>query len=558
MKKDISIRVWLASVVTQMEVPMIRKLFLLTIFSFVMHHLGAQETAMPEGTISYLSKNKVYIRFNDTKSMKIGDTLTVWQDEKWKKALVIESLSSQSCVSQAILTITFTIGDKIRTTLKEITATKKIIPDAIKPDLSVKETAVKKDSLTKPKQRIESRLSIATNGSRDKNARDFDRVRTTATLDIDNIRDSKFSLESYVNYTHKLGTPINDSTFQADFKIYSMALSYASENGIVLSMGRKMNNHLANMGAIDGLQIEKKFKKLTLGAFGGTRPDNQDYSFNSNLGQFGGYMAHEIVTSNGPIQTSIAFAEQKYFSATDRRFIYFQHSNAWIKKLQFFYSIECELFQNINQIKTNRFNLTSTYFSLRYKPSNKISFTTSYDNRKNIIYYETYRSYIEQLINQETRQGFRLQMNYRILPLINLSLSSFYRFQSNRPDPTKNYFANLSFSQIPKLKASFNMNFNYMNTYYFSGSILGTSITKDLFKGLVSTELSYRKVDYRFFNKDQGTLNQHIWGFSLNIYGKKRISLMVSYEGTYEPNVQYGRYYLSLTKRFRSKKQPNP
>jgi hypothetical protein len=202
--------------------------------------------------------------------------------------------------------------------------------------------------------------------------------------------------------------------------------------------------------------------------------------------------------------------------------------------------------------------LTSTYFSLRYKPSNKISFTTSYDNRKNIIYYETYRSYIEQLINQETRQGFRLQMNYRILPLINLSLSSFYRFQSNRPDPTKNYFANLSFSQIPKLKASFNMNFNYMNTYYFSGSILGTSITKDLFKGLVSTELSYRKVDYRFFNKDQGTLNQHIWGFSLNIYGKKRTSLMVSYEGTYEPNVQYGRYYLSLTKRFRSKKQTNP
>jgi hypothetical protein len=87
---------------------------------------------------------------------------------------------------------------------------------------------------------------------------------------------------------------------------------------------------------------------------------------------------------------------------------------------------------------------------------------------------------------------------------------------------------------------------------------LGTSITKDLFKGLVSTELSYRKVDYRFFNKDQGTLNQHIWGFSLNIYGKKRTSLMVSYEGTYEPNVQYGRYYLSLTKRFRSKKQPNP
>lgn len=524
----------------------------------MLHQLGAQDTAMSEGTISYLSKNKVYIRFNDTKSMQIGDTLTIWQDEKWKKALVIESLSSQSCVTQAILPITFAIGDKIRTTLKEITTTKKIIPDAIKPDLSVKETAVKKDSLTKPKQRIESRLSIATNGSRDKNAHDFDRVRTTATLDIDNIRDSKFSLESYVTINHKIGTPINDSTFQADFKIYSLALDYVSDHGLLISIGRKTNNRLANMGAIDGLQIEKSIKKLTLGAFGGSRPDHQDYSFNTNLSQFGGYVTHEIETVNGPIQTSIAFAEQKYFSATDRRFIYFQHSNTWFKKLQFFYSIECDMFQNINQIKTTKFDLTSTYFSLRYKPTNRISFTTSYDNRKNIIYYETYRSYIEQLINQETRQGFRLQMNYRIHPLVNLSLSSFYRYQSNRPDPTKNYFANLSFSQIPKLQASVNMNFNYINTYYFKGSILGTSLTKSLFKGLVSTELSYRKVDYRFLDKDQGTQKQHIWGLSLNIYGKKRTSFMVSYEGTYEPKVQYGRYYLTLTQRFRSKKQKNP
>jgi hypothetical protein len=312
------------------------------------------------------------------------------------------------------------------------------------------------------------------------------------------------------------------------------------------------------MGAIDGMQIEKTGKQVTLGLFGGTRPDNQDYSFNSNLVQFGGYVAHDMETTNGPIQTSIAFAEQKYFSATDRRFIYFQHANAWLKNLQFFYSIECDLFQNINQIKTNNFDLTSTYASLRYKPSNKISFTTSYDNRKNIIYYETYRSYIEQLINQETRQGFRVQMNYKVHPLAYLSLSSFYRYQSNRPDPTKNYVANLSISQIPKVQASVNLNINYMNTYYFNGSIWGTSITKDLFKGLLSSELSYRKVDYQFLNKEQGTLNQHIWGLSLNIYGRKRTSFMVSYEGTYEPNVQYGRYYLTLTQRFRTKKQSNP
>jgi len=235
------------------------------------------------------------------------------------------------------------------------------------------------------KQQIDSRVSVSTNGSRDKNARDFDRLRTTASLDVTHLQGSRLNFESYVTFNHKLGTPINDSTFRNDFKIYALALSYAHENGWVISLGRKLNNRLANMGAIDGLQFEKTFRKMTWGAFAGTRPDVLDYSFNKNLTQFGGFVAHDIGSSNGPIQTSLAFAEQKYGTETDRRFVYFQHSNAYLKNLQLFYSVECDLFQNVDSVKTNRWDLTSMYFSLRYRPSAKISFTTSYDNRKTLF-----------------------------------------------------------------------------------------------------------------------------------------------------------------------------
>lgn len=513
-----------------------------------------QDKTAPEGTISYLSKNKVYVRFASTQSMQVGDTLSIWQEQQWKKALIIETLSSQSCVSHAILPIKFTVGERITHLAKENVQAKKNTSYDLVPYLAANPPIEKKKQDSPQKQQIDSRLSISTNGSRDQNARDFDRLRTSASLDIQHINDSRFSLESYLTYNHKLGTPINDSTFRNDFKIYALALSYTNEKGMLLAIGRKLNNRLANMGAVDGLQVEKTFRKITWGAFAGTRPDVMDYGFNKNLTQFGGYVAHESETTNGPIQTSLAFAEQKFNAATDRRFIYFQHANAYLKNLQLFYSIECDLFQNIDRVKTNRWDLTSMYLSIRYRPSNKLSFTTSYDNRKNIIYYESYRSFLDQLLNQETRQGLRLQMNYRVHPLAFLSLSGFYRYQSNRPDPTKNYVANLSITQIPKIQASINLNYNYMDTYYFNGSIWGASVNKDLFKGLISTEISYRKVDYSFINQEQGTLNQHIWGASLNLYGKKRTSLMLSYEGTIEPTVQYGRYYLTLTQRFRSKK----
>ena len=513
-----------------------------------------QNNTFQEGTISYLSLNKVYVRFPTTDSLHVGDTLRVWQNDQWKKALIIESLSSQSCITDSFIPISLVIGTKISGPEKIKPVIKKANAYELVPYLSASPRPEKKPKESPNKQQIDSRISVSTNGSRNQNARDFDRLRTTASLDIQHIQDSRLSLESYVTFNHKLGTPINDSTFRNDFKIYALALSYASEKGIIVSLGRKLNNRLANMGAIDGLQVEKSFRKFTWGTFAGTRPDVQDYSFNKELTQFGGFFAHESETTNGPIQTSLAFAEQKFKSATDRRFIYFQHSNAYLKNLQLFYSVECDLFQNVDSVETNRWDLTSMYLSLRYKASNKLSFTTSYDNRKNIIYYESYRNFLDQLLNQETRQGFRLQMNYRVHPLAYLSLSGFYRYQSNRPDPTKNYVANLSISQIPKVQASVNLNFNYMDTYYFSGTIWGASVNKDLFKGFLSTEFSYRKVDYLFVNKEQGTLNQHIWGGSLNFYGKKRTSLMLSYEGTIEPTIQYGRYYLTLTQRFRTKK----
>jgi hypothetical protein len=529
---------------------------ILTMVSLFTQYVKGQENSPIEGSITYQTKNEVYVRFNSTEGMKIGDTLNVWYEQQWKKALIIESLSSQSCKTNNFLSLKLVIGGKISPPTKQVERVKKKKDDyALVPYLS----STPKEQGNKPKenpnkQQIDSRISVSTNGSRDQNARDFDRLRTTASLDITHLQDSRINLETYVTFNHKTGTPINDSTFRNDFKVYSLALTYAHENGLSISVGRKLNNRLANMGAIDGLQIEKTLRKMTWGTFAGTRPDVLDYSFNKNLTQFGGFVAHESETTNGPIQTSLAFAEQKYGSETDRRFVYFQHSNAYLKNLQLFYSVECDLFQNIDSVKTNRWDLTSMYFSLRYRPSAKISFTTSYDNRKNIIYYESYRNFIDQLLNQETRQGFRLQMNYRLHPLAYLSLSGFYRYQSNRPDPTKNYVANVSISQIPNIMASVNLNANYMDTYYFKGTIWGLNISKDLFKGFLSTELSYRKVDYLFVNKEQGTLNQHIWGLNLNMYGKKRTSLMISYEGTIEPTIQYGRYYLTLTQRFRSKK----
>lgn len=518
----------------------------------------AQKNQLIEGTVSYVTSRSVYVRFENTQNLRAKDTLLVLINNQWKKSLIVQNVSSKSCITINFVNIEILVGYKVGYYQREELKVEKVVKPSViesKKDsipLSKPNSISVEEKLNKIKQTHNGRISVSTNGSMNQAEKSYNRIRTSFSFNVDNINGGKFSFENYIIYTRRFGVEQVQSNFNNDLKIYSLSANYNVSNNTNLSFGRKINNRMANMGAIDGLQVEHKYNKLSFGGFAGFRPDDLDYSFNASLLQFGAFAAHE--NEKGQIQTSIAFAEQKNSLKTDRRFVYFQHTNSIVKNLNLFYSIELDLFQNIDSVKSNKINLTSTYISLRYKPFKKLSITTSYDNRRNVIYYETYRTYIDQLLNQETRQGIRLNMNYNISKTLNFNASGFYRYQESKPQPTKNYVASLTFSQIPSINASLSLNVNAMQTYYFNGNIYGARVNKDLLNGKLSTELNYRKVDYRFLNTEQPSLKQDIFGVSANIYGKKRTSIMFSYEGTFEQNHTYNRYYVTLAQRFRSKK----
>lgn len=554
-------RVMLVFLVIQMEKINAMKKILLILLVLTGSVAYAQNSRLVEGTVSYVTSRSVYVRFENAQSLTAKDTLMVMINNQWIKSLVVQNVSSKSCITTSFVDNEILVGFKVAyyqriEEQKDQKAQTTNIIEVKKDSIPLSKTnSVQIVEKTKErKQTYNGRISVSTNGSLNEAEKGYNRIRTAFSFNVNNIKGGKFSFENYITYQRRFGVEQAQSNFNEDFKIYSLAMSYEVSDNTNVSLGRKINNRMANMGAIDGLQIEHKFKKIVVGGFGGFRPDDLDYGFDASLLQFGAFAAHETELGKGLIQTSVAFAEQKNNFKTDRRFVYFQHSNSIVKNLSLFYSIELDLFQNIDSVKSNKINLTSTYISLRYKPFKKLSITTSYDNRRNVIYYETYRTYIDQLLNQETRQGVRLNVNYNISKYLHFNASGFYRYQESKPQPTKNYVANLTFSQIPSLKASLSLNVNAMQTYYFNGNIFGARLNKDLFKGILSAELNYRKVDYKFLNTEQPNLKQDIVGFSANIYGKKRTSFMFSYEGTFEPNQNYNRYYITLSQRFKSKK----
>jgi hypothetical protein len=124
---------------------------------------------------------------------------------------------------------------------------------------------------------------------------------------------------------------------------------------------------ISNMGAVDGLQIGMKFKPVYLGLLAGSRPDYNDYSINFSLLQFGGYVYNEFSTKNGPVQSTLAFIEQTNAGKTDRRFVYLQHSNSLIRNINFFGTVEFDLY-NKTKATQDTSQVQDTTYTYRIPP----------------------------------------------------------------------------------------------------------------------------------------------------------------------------------------------
>jgi hypothetical protein len=197
----------------------------------------------------------------------------------------------------------------------------------------------------------------------------------------------------------------------------------------------------------------------------------------------------------------------------------------------------------------NEVSLTSLYLMLNYRISRKLSISTSYDNRKNIIYYETYKSYVDMMLADATRQGVQLRINYRPIPCMILGVTTSYWDRAGDTQPTENVNGYLTYTQLPFLKAAASLTVNALQTSYVKGMIYGLRLDKDLVKGKMNLGVSYRYVDYTYLNSS-GNLLEHIESTDLSYQFTRKFSISFNYEGTFDPQSTYQQIYISLIKRF--------
>ncbi len=520
-------------------------------------NLKAQTDNKPlTGKISYISSQNVYVKFKSTENIKAGDTLYIVKGNENIPVLIVNNLSSTSCVCTPISVNNLSVSTeicaknnapKLNNEKKQngiVTINTKNVDDTIKSNYE--------DSVKQPKFKQKITGSVAassySNFSNINNANST-RFRYQFSLNAKNIGNSMISAESNITFQHQKDNwnLVQENIFNA-LKVYNLSVKYDNNKNTQIVLGRKINPKISSMGAIDGLQYEGKVNNFFFGAIAGFRPDYKDYSFDFKLPQFGVYAGQDYSNSNGEMQNSFALIEQRNGSKTDRRFAYYQHSNSLIKNLFFFGSVEIELYKNIDSVPQNTFDLSSTYLVLNYRLFKRLSLSASYDNRKNIIYYESYKSYINQMLEIEARQGLSFQASYGIKN-VSFGFKTGYRFPNKNSAETKNLYGFVSYNNIPTLKLNITGAVNYLETSYVKGKIYNLNISRDILKANLYFNCGYQLVNYSYVGTEttemQNIINLNIsWRF-LDTY-----SLSVNYEKTFEKLDQLSRLNIQIRKRF--------
>lgn len=525
---------------------------------FTSHRAAAQENErIFNGRISYITGLNIYVKFENTRGIENGDTLYIRKNDTLVPALQVQHHSSISCLCRSVSETNFRVGDNVYARVGQPGApTAPLPPPVIAEDKDVTENAINK-TLQKNStesgngQNISGRISLSSYSNLSNSVSDDShRFRYRFSMQAENISDSKFSAETYITFTHKIDEweRVQENLNNA-LKVYSLAIDYRITPTARVWFGRKINPKVANIGAVDGLQFQKDWKNFYTGIVVGSRPDHTDYGFNPGLFEYGAYIGHHTPAPNGFAQSSLAVFEQRNKGKTDRRFAYFQHSNALLKNVSFFTSFELDLYRLENGEPTSTLSLTSLYLSLRYRVSRRLSLFGSYDNRKNVIYYETFRNLTDEILQQAARQGFRTRVMYRPLKYLNLGLSAGTRYREGDPRRTNTLRAHATWSRLPAVNASLTLSGNLTQTSYLDGQVYGVRLSKDWLNGKFYSMLYFRQVFFNYVNT-ASKLNQQIGELDLAYRFNKKLYLSVNFESTFQDKITYNRIYLNLRRNF--------
>ncbi|MBE2280400.1 MAG: hypothetical protein IAE91_08415 [Ignavibacteriaceae bacterium] len=530
------------------------RLILLTVF-ILQFFMFSQQIEERAGKVTYLSSQNVYVEYFNTKGINTGDTL-FFRD--LNNTLIPAAVANYISGRSVAATPTGALSIEKEMILFVFVSVQEEKSD---PKIEVKEV----EQPVKKEVETESKITVKNKGRKSVYGRfsaqsvsDFgntpvygynQRFRYSLSFTANEINELPLSFNFYSILAYRVSDlSKSEHNLGKMLKIYSLNLEYNLDSLTELKAGRFIESNLSSIGTVDGISFIRKFDNFDAGLILGSRPNFSDNGLNFNLFQFGGFISNFYESGSTSTRNSLGIVNQTESFNTDRRFIYFQNSTYFSSLLSFFGSAEADIFKNENGEAKTTFSLTNYYLTIRYKPVNEINLSLSFDGRKNIIYYETFKSFLDSVLENEMLNGFRISA--LIKPVKNLFFSLRYGYRSTSSDARAsthygfsiNYLNPLLFDTMTELF------FNSNTGAYLTGKNFGFSLSRDL-TDEISLRGGFRYNSY-IFEKSNIDFVQRILDFEIYWQILRNLYASISFEGQYETLETFNRIYFSVSTKF--------
>lgn len=514
--------------------------------------------ALP-GNVSFISPQNIYVKFTNTSGIVAGDTIFFDDSGKVQPVMIAKYLSSQSCAGPKLGIVELKVGDPVFALVKseDINSNPQQAIVTAKSDTSVSQVTTSTLAQTEFAASTTARSRFYgsftsnsySNFTNTTGTSDIQRYSHSLSIDAENINGTPFYFSTYSNLSYlTTDWPDMKANIFNNWKIYDVSAGY-KEPDFDAWFGRHINYNISNLGPIDGIQGEKRLSNFWLGALVGSRPDFYNMSFNLRFFEVGGYLSRIDSLQSGPMQNTIGVFDQTNDMKTDRRFLYLQHNSILSQSLSLFASTEVDLFKLQNNLPTNTVSLTSLYLSTQFSPTHDLMFNLSYDARRNVIYYQTFASTFDSLFQNQLRQGFRLWMNWRPVPIFILTLNGGYSYQKGDPAPSRNASATLTEPEIPWVDLSAAVSYNKIMGSFLNGTVYGVSLTKYIPFSFSSLTVGYQRVNYSF-GSSASALLQNVGTVQASFRVIGQVFFNLYYEGIFSHQTTNGTLVGGFTFRF--------
>jgi len=476
--------------------------------------------------IKYISAEHVYISGGRNDGLMAGDTLTIVRDNQLVASIqilfVADNSSSCAILNQKLLISTNDIAmiTKILNEDEQMMAPKTTEPETTERTIRSPELPSYK---SEPLGVVSGKTAFQYFYYDDKSPTDLDFSQPTLRLNLTAERlggrkiNFNLKMRSRQNFRSKSYSS-NVGKNEWRNKIYEMSFEIGDkESRYSLEIGRVIPRNISGIGYLDGILLKNNISKsFTAGLFGGTQPRWQYVEFRTALQKYGAFVnINKGEHKKLRFESSMALAGEYHSSIISREFIYLRNFISVSNNAKLYQSLVIDINRDWRKAKTSRsIALSDLYISLGYQLTAWLNSNLSYDSRQNYLTYDT-RNLVEDLFDNNTRQGLNGNLNVKVLANLNLSGGLGYRKRETEAEATYSYTGSLRKSNITGQMFFAAVNFTGFTGEFSDGSNLSVRLGKYFKRGDQIT-VYYGLYQYKYENIADNRKSSWL-GFNANI-----------------------------------------